>query len=115
MTSFVEVPEFQKDLKKLKVNLSEDLKVFKKALVVCPTCLNGAVKIQGFGENFYFVFKVKKFRCKALNKGSKSGIRVIYTYHPLNDEIYLIAIYQKNHQENHDNNRIKRYLIKKEK
>lgn len=114
MISFVEIPEFQKDLKKLKVDLSKDLEVFKKALAVCPTSLNGAVKIPGFGKDFYSVFKAKKFRCKTLNKGSRSGIRVIYTYYDLDDEIYLIAIYQKNHQENHDVDRIKKYLIKVE-
>ena len=113
MASFVEVPEFQKDLKKLKINLDEDLNVFKKALVVCPSGLNGAKSIPGFGEGVYPVFKARKFRCKALSKGSKSGIRVIYSYHPLEDKIYLIAIYQKNHQENHDINRIKKYLLKK--
>jgi len=115
MTSFVEVPEFLKDLKKLKVDLSKDLEVFKKALAVCPSGLNGAVRITGLGEGIYPVFKARKFRCKALNKGSKSGIRLVYTHHPLNDEIYLIAIYQKNHQENHDVDRIKKYVVKVEK
>ena len=115
MVLFVEVSEFSKDLKKIKVDLDRDLAIFKKALVASPLNLIGIVRIQGLGEGTYPVFKVKKFRCKALNKGSKSGIRVIYTYHPLEEKIYLIAIYQKNHQENHDIDRIKKYVIKIEK
>lgn len=115
MILFVEVDEFQKDLKKLKIDLKKDLEVFKKALAVSPSQLNGAVKIPGFGEDVYSVFKARKFRCKALQKGSKSGIRVIYTFCPLTEKVYLIAIYSKNHQENHDADRIKKYLIRIEK
>ena len=102
MPKFVEVDEFVKDLKKLKFDIEEDLERFKKALSAEPTTLNGSVKISNLGEGIYSVFKARKFRCKALNKGSQSGIRVIYTYNPKTDEIILIEIYYKCKKENHD-------------
>ena len=33
------------------------------------------------------IYKVKHFRCKALSKGSRSGIRVIYAYFPDNPKV----------------------------
>lgn len=113
MSKFVEVPEFQKDLKKLKFDITSDLEVFKKALGVNPTNLNGSVIIPGFGGGFCPVFKARKFRCKAIKKGSRSGIRVIYTHNFEEDEITLIEVYFKPKKENHDLDRIKKYLIKK--
>ncbi len=112
MPKFVEVDEFKKDLRKFKVNIEEDFELFKKALEVEPTNLNGAVRIPNLGEGICPVFKARKFRCKALNKGSRSGIRVIYTYNPKTDEITLIEIYHKGKKENHDLSRIKKYTIK---
>ena len=112
MPSFVEVPEFEKDLRKFKVDIEKDFKTFKKALAVDPKNLNGAVKISNLGEGIYSVYKARKFRCKALNKGSKSGIRVVYTYNPKTDEIILIEIYFKSKKENHDVHRIRKYAIK---
>lgn len=112
MVKFVEVPEFQKDLGKLKFDIHEDLERFKKALSVDPTDLNGAVKIPNLGESKYPVWKARKFRCKALRKGGQSGVRVIYTYNPENEEIILIEIYYKGKKENHDLDRIKRYIIR---
>jgi len=113
MVQFVEVPEFQKDLKKIKFDLCEDLERFKKALAVDPKNLNGAVKIPGFWEGIYPVYKARKFRCKALNKGSQSGIRVIYIYNSEKEEVLLVEIYFKSKKENHDLDRIRNYLISK--
>ena len=112
MPKFVEVDEFEKDLKKLKFDIEEDLERFKKALSTEPTNLNGAVKISNLGEGIFPVYKARKFRCKALQKGSQSGIRVIYTYNPKTDEIILIGIYHKGKKENHDLYRIRNYAIK---
>ena len=112
MVRFVEVPEFQKDLKNIRFDLSEDLELFKKALAVDPENLNGAVKIPGFGGGVCPVYKARKFRCKKLNKGSRSGIRVVYIYNPEKEEILLVEIYYKSKRENHNSNRIKNYLIK---
>ena len=112
MPKFVEVPEFQKDLGKFKFDIEEDFERFKKALAVEPTNLNGAVKISDLGEGIYPVYKARKFRCKALKKGSRSGVRVIYTYNPKTEEIILIQIYYKGKNENHDLYRIRKYVIK---
>ncbi len=114
MPKFVEVDEFVKDLKKLKFDIEEDLERFKKALSTEPTILNGSVKISNLGEGIHPVFKARKFRCKVLNKGSQSGIRVIYTYNPKIDEIILIEIYYKGKKENHDLERIRKYAIRKD-
>lgn len=112
MSKFVEVPGFGKDLRKIKFDIREDLDRFKKALNVDPKNLNGAVKISNLGEGIYPVYKAKKFRCKAIQKGSRSGIRVIYTYNPNTDEVILIEIYFKGQKGNHDLNRIKRFALK---
>ena len=112
MPQFVEVPEFGKDLKKLKKfrTIEEDLEVFKKALAVDPKNLPGVVIISGIGRGFFPVYKARKFRCRYLQSTSK--IRVIYTYNPSTDEIILIEIYFKGQNENHNQDRIKEYAIK---
>jgi hypothetical protein len=56
------------------------------------------------------MYKAKKFACKALKgKGARSGIRVIYTYLPEFDEIYLLELYSKGDKENEDRDRIKNF------
>ena len=112
MPRFVEVPEFQKDLRKFKFDIEEDFERFKKALSVDPQNLNGAVKISNLGEGILPVYKARKFRCKALKRGSQSRIRVIYTYNPKTEDIILIEIYFKGKKENHDLYRIRKYAIK---
>lgn len=108
------VQEFYKDLDKLKrIGLEKDLEVFKQAVAVEPMCLNGIVRLRGIGEEFYPVYKARKFRCRALNRGSQSGVRVIYTFNPIINEVVLIEIY---YHEDHDNNdmvRAKKYAIPK--
>jgi len=112
MPKFVEVEEFKKDLKKLKFDIEDDFETFKKALSVEPENLNGVVKISNLGEGILPVYKARKFRCKALQKGSQSGIRIIYTYNSKTEEIILIEIYYKGKKENHDLYRIRKYAIK---
>jgi mRNA-degrading endonuclease RelE of RelBE toxin-antitoxin system len=109
------VSEFDRDMHKLKriIGLDKDLLIFQQAVSVEPTSLNGAVVLQGIGNDFYPVYKARKFRCKALNSGTKSGIRVIYTYDPNKNEILLIEIYYKEDKENNDFDRARRYAIKK--
>lgn len=111
MPQFVKVDEFKKDLRKFRFDIEEDLERFKKALSVEPTNFNGAVKISNLGQGIYPVYKARKFRCKTLKRGSKSGIRVIYTYNLKTDEIILIEIYFKGKKENHDLDRIRKYTI----
>ena len=112
----IEVDEFEKDLSKIRVDLEEDLKKFKKILVAeYPKILTpalGSVIISHLGKGILPVYKARKFRCKALNKGSRSGIRVIYTYDKYADEIILIEIYSKSKKDNQDLYRIRKYAIK---
>lgn len=112
----IEVDEFKKDLRKIRVDLEEDLKKFKKILVAeYPKMITpalGSVAISNLGKGILPVYKARKFRCRALNKGSKSGIRVIYTYDKYEDKIILIEIYMKNKKDNQDLYRIRKYAIK---
>ncbi len=108
------VLEFERDMHKLRrIGLEKDLDLFKQAVAVEPTCLSGAVQLQGIGNNFYPVYKARKFRCKALNRGSQSGIRVIFTFNPTKNEVLLIEVYYKGDKENNDMDRAKRYAIPK--
>lgn len=111
-----EVDEYIKDLKKLDRfrNIDQDFDVFKKAIVAeFPKHVSGVVVIPGFGGDTHPVYKARKFRCRALQSGSMSGIRVIYTYNPYTNEIVLLETYYKGDKENHDVNRIKKHLVRK--
>jgi len=106
-------PEFEKDLTKIKFDIEEDFERFEKALLAeFPKTLPGVVVISNLGEGLLPVYKARKFRCKALQKGSMSGIRVIYTYDKYEDKIIFIEIYYKGKKENHDKDRILKYAIK---
>lgn len=117
MTEIKQTPEFEKDLKKLGKkysSLDQDIVVFLKAIrVIRLNEIRGTVRIANLGNRYekYPVYKVKSFRCTALKgQGSKSGIRVIYYDDVVTDEITLIQIYHKSTQENHDTDRILRFL-----
>lgn len=112
MHKFVEVPEFDKDLRKLKKfrTIHDDLELFKKVLDIDPKNFRGAVVIPKIGGGFLPVYKAKKFWCKDLQ--SKNKIRVIYTCNTSTNEIILIEIYFKGQKEDHDIHRIRRYAIK---
>ncbi|MBA7607778.1 hypothetical protein ES703_14945 [subsurface metagenome] len=117
----IEVPEFSKDKQKLLSKfptLESDLELFKKALLAQSIRIQGlklgqipgAVRISGLGPSVTVpIFKAKHFRCMALrNKGSRSGIRVIYAYGK--DKYTLIEIYYKGDKENEDRPRIIKYF-----
>lgn len=105
---------FSKDLKQLLKkyrSLKEDVEVFVKAQLYAYHKLqvdnNGIFPIDNLGFEVPKMYKAKKFSCKALKgKGARSGIRVIYTYLPESDEIYLLEIYSKSDKENEDRDRI---------
>lgn len=115
MTEIDEIDPFVKDLKRLRKqyrSIDEDLDVFIKALLVrLPNKLPDTFRIP-LGEEFqdHSVFKVKSFRCKSLGGGGRSGIRIIYGYAELTDQITLIEMYHKNEKENHDNDRLLAFL-----
>ena len=108
---------FSKDLKQLLKkyrSLEEDLEVFVKAQLYAYHKLqadnNGIFPIDNLGFESPKMYKAKKFACRALKgKGARSGIRVIYTYLPELDEIYLLEIYSKSDKENEDRDRIKSF------
>lgn len=95
---FTTVPEFDSEfdrlLKKYR-SLTEDLEVLKAILATYPRGYEPFVfQISGLGIETP-IYKVKNFRCKALNRGSRSGIRIIYAYLEKKQEIKFIEIYYK--------------------
>ena len=117
MTEFLQVPEFQKERKKLNKkypSLNDDLKnnfcdVLEAEL---PNHLRGTVRISSLGEDVKVpIYKVTHFRCKSLKgKGSRSGIRLIYAYNWNEDKVTFIEIYyKKDESTNHDEKRIRKY------
>jgi len=106
--------ELNNDLNKLRrIGLEEDFEVFKQVVSVEPNRLSGIVRLSGIGEEFYPVYKARKFRCRALNRGCNSGIRVIYTYNPSTNEVSIIEIYYKGDRENNDMSRARKYAVRK--
>lgn len=86
--------EFDKLLKKFR-SLKEDLEVLKAVLLKYPQGYEPVVyRIPGLGIETE-IYKVKNFRCKALNRGSRSGIRVIYAYLKEQGKIEFVEIYYK--------------------
>lgn len=115
---YLSIPEFDRDLKHLLKKfktLKDDLEVLKKSSINIFHSLNldnnGIFRIQGYINEKYFVYKVKKFASKSLKgKGVKSGLRLIYLYLEEKKEIYFLEIYYKGIKENEDRNRIKEVL-----
>lgn len=113
-----QLPEFEKDLKKLTKRfrtLPKDLQNFiefqLKLLHKDKIDNLGVVRISHLGSDYPFIYKARKFACKALKgKGANSGIRIIYAYFEDKDKIEFIEIYYKGDQENEDRERILNYL-----
>jgi hypothetical protein len=113
------VPEFEKDMKRLKrfSSLEEDLRMFIKVALNAFHKQNidtmSIFHISDLGIRSPKIYKAKKFACKALKgKGAQSGIRVIYAYHEEEDWIEFIEIYYKGDKENEDRGRILKYYSK---
>lgn len=114
------VPEFEKDLKKLRKrfsSLEEDLRVFIKVAMNLfhkqNIDSNAIFHISDLGIKSPKVYKAKKFACKALKgKGAQSGIRVIYAYYENDDRIEFVEIYFKQDQEKENRERIRKYCKK---
>jgi len=109
------VPEFEKDMKRLKrfSSLEEDLRMFIKVALNAFHKQNidsrAIFHISNLGIHSPRIYKAKKFACKALKgKGAQSGIRVIYAYHEEDDWIEFIEIYYKGDKESEDRVRILR-------
>lgn len=106
--------EFEKDFKRLSKKfrtLDEDLETFIANQLKLAHKLNidnkGVVRISDLGIAYPYIYKARKFSCKALKgKGAASGIRIIYAYYAEEDIIEFIEIYYKGEQANEDRNRI---------
>ena len=118
MIKFINLPEFDKDFKKLEKryrSLSEDFDLFKKILDSIYQSLIGNanvfVLIESFcGENFTSN-KVRKFTCKAKKgKGNQSGIRIIFVYEKEKQQITFVEIYYKGDKENEDKERLNNFI-----
>lgn len=98
---FTSLPEFDKELnilsKKRFRTLYQDLDLFKQRILTkhprgYPPVVVVVDKLAIETE----IYKVKHFRCRALkNKGSRSGVRIIYAYFPEEDRIEFAQIYYK--------------------
>lgn len=116
--NYVEIPEFQKDFKKLKKkfkSLSQDFKLAKKNAIelfhLHKIDNQSVLPIPDFCNQQIKTYKLKKFRCKTLKgRGVKNGIRIIYAYFKSKQKVIFIEIYFKGNKTNEDKNRIKRYL-----
>jgi hypothetical protein len=108
MTTFSELPEFQKELKKLSrkyPSIVDDIEVIKPILLERP---------DGIGKNFTLLsssheVKIVKVRvhCDSLRART---VRMIYAYHVNKIEFMYIELYFKGDKENEDKERIKEYL-----
>lgn len=108
MNHFRQLPEFEKELKKLLKkyrSLNEDLEKFKNVIFTNPT---------GLGKNFEIIHseedvKIVKARlaCKSLKERS---VRIIYAHHDNIFDFVFIEIYFKRDKTNEDRNRIVKYI-----
>jgi len=112
---FSSLPEFDKEFKNLLKKfrtLIKDLDLLKERILVkYPRGYPPAIfRIDNLGIQTE-IYKVKHFRCRALKqKGSRSGIRIIYAYFPEKQGIEFIEIYFKEKNDRDcDRDRILRY------
>src|SRR5690554_5960329 len=107
---FEELPEFKRDLKKLKKKyrtLDSDLGVVKKVLEFSPDARSPfSFRIDNLGLDTCII-KVKKIACRALKgKGVNSGLRLTYAYFEEDGKIIFAELYHKNEKEKEDRQRI---------
>lgn len=105
-------PKFDKELNKLKEkcpSLETDFERLKKVLLLDLERGNHRLtqdrylQIPGLGHKVKFpVFKIKKFRCKEIPKGNRSGFRFIFILSCKYNTIYFTQCYfkRKNEMEN---------------
>lgn len=94
-------PTLKEDFERLKVTLVqklEDLNEFP------PTLCN---RIAGLDNKVKFpAYIVKNFRCKGINRGSRSGFRIIFLFSRENNGFYFTEIFHKNKKDVEDKERI---------
>lgn len=106
--NFNELPEFQKELKRLGKkykSLPDDLQEFCNVVSVVPLGNSKHFNVITQTEVFYIV-KARLF-CRYL-KGT--SLRIIYSYFEQEQQIEFIELYFKGDKENEDRERIREYL-----
>ncbi len=106
--SFDELPEFQKELKRLArkyKSLPEDLQEFRNVVSAVPLGNSRHFSVITQTEDLYIV-KARLF-CRYL-KGS--SLRIMYSYFAQEQRIEFIELYFKGDRENENRDRIKEYL-----
>lgn len=120
--NFKELPEFEKEFRKLSkkyASLPNDFDDLKKVLVIDPRLERlwekWVKRVSWLWKNLEWieVYKIKRFRCFSICKNSKdSNLRIIYHYNEWEgkiefEKIEFIEIYHKNCKSNHDEKRIR--------
>jgi mRNA-degrading endonuclease RelE of RelBE toxin-antitoxin system len=108
--SFDELPEYQKDLKRLSKKyrtLIKDLDDVKKDLDDEPGASPPfSFRIENLGITTCVV-KIKKIASDSFRgRGVNSGFRLVYAYFEREKRIVFIELYHKNEKENEDRDRI---------
>ena len=112
---FDQLPEYDKDLKKLLKKyrtLNDDLKVVKQVLEIFPDeRAPFSFRIDNLGISTCII-KIKKIACKSLKgRGRNSGLRLVYAYFRDEQKVVFIELYHKNVKENEDRQRILKHFI----
>ena len=115
MMEFDQLPEYDKDLKKLLKKyrtLNDDLKVVKQVLEIFPDeRAPFSFRIDNLGISTCII-KIKKIACKSLKgRGRNSGLRLVYAYFRDEQKVVFIELYHKNVKENEDRQRILKHFI----
>lgn len=109
-------PEFERDLKKLLKRfrtLEDDLPSFIDYELELfhgqKLAVGGIERVAGLGFDDPPVFVAKKVACQALKgTGSRSGIRVVYTWFAAEGRVELVELFYKGDKDIEDKARIKR-------
>ncbi len=111
---FEELPEYQRDIKKLLkkyISLTKDIQDLKKVLALEPDAnAPFSYRIDGLGIETCII-KVKKIACRSLKgRGVNSGLRLVYAWFVTEQKIVLVELYHKNNKEIEDRDRIFKYF-----
>jgi hypothetical protein len=110
MNHFNQIPEFEKELLKLKKkyrSLPEDIEKLEKLLLQNPLGLGKNFTILHYGESLKII--KARLACRSLRGRS---IRLIYAYHGDILTFVYIEIYCKSYKDNEDKERVKEYISK---
>lgn len=106
--NFDELPEFQKELKRLVKkykSLREDLQEFCNVVSAVPR--GNSKHFNVITQNEVFCIVKARLFCRYL-KGS--SLRIVYSYFEQEQRIEFIELYFKDDRENEDRDRIREYL-----